>query len=414
MVEWTPNPLQYAKVRNGLGVAGWMVFFAFVFGYRYVFPLERAEDPPIPCAGYADLGKPSHSPYNDMGGGIRNIDRIPPYHATKGIFEREVATLVAAMSKYPGTIHFQIINGTLYSHATAPDGMGLSDLLRYFLAAVQRYSAYEIPDAEFVVSMLDIVSDPEVYGIMPLLTHSLPGGASASKFIGIPSPWMYAEYAHRACAGKYAFANKSTVLAPPSTFWGDRRSALVWRGSPSNPNRTKFVRLGRRWGCRLDVQFSSYPDWMDAEKRHRAMAEFGLHPEKHFLSENDQANNFKFVADLDGCGWSGRFAAFLARVLCVMKGFVNAEFFFDALVPWKHYVPMAPDGGDALATVEWCMTHSSHARAIGRDARAFFEENLSTESTMGYLAATLYEYATLMQFTPSRNATLVRTEDIVN
>jgi len=49
----------------------------------------------------------------------------------------------------------------------------------------------------------------------------------------------------------------------------------------------------------------------------------------------------KFLVDLDGMSYSGRFFAFLESDSAVVKSSVYREFYSDWLQPWLHYIPLS-------------------------------------------------------------------------
>lgn len=50
---------------------------------------------------------------------------------------------------------------------------------------------------------------------------------------------------------------------------------------------------------------------------------------------------YKYLVDLDGVGYSGRFMSFLASDSVPVKATVYKEFFSDWLEPWLHYIPVS-------------------------------------------------------------------------
>ncbi|KAJ7231415.1 hypothetical protein B0H12DRAFT_1205072 [Mycena haematopus] len=51
---------------------------------------------------------------------------------------------------------------------------------------------------------------------------------------------------------------------------------------------------------------------------------------------------YKYLLDLDGMGYSGRFMAFLASDSVPVKATVYDEFFSGWIEPWVHYIPLSP------------------------------------------------------------------------
>ncbi|KAH7908545.1 glycosyltransferase family 90 protein [Hygrophoropsis aurantiaca] len=50
---------------------------------------------------------------------------------------------------------------------------------------------------------------------------------------------------------------------------------------------------------------------------------------------------YKYLVDLDGMSYSGRFMAFMASDSAVLKATVYEEYFSDWLQPWLHYIPLS-------------------------------------------------------------------------
>ncbi|KAH7929024.1 glycosyltransferase family 90 protein [Leucogyrophana mollusca] len=50
---------------------------------------------------------------------------------------------------------------------------------------------------------------------------------------------------------------------------------------------------------------------------------------------------YKYLVDLDGMSYSGRFMAFMASDSAVVKATVYEEYFSDWLQPWLHYIPLS-------------------------------------------------------------------------
>jgi len=51
--------------------------------------------------------------------------------------------------------------------------------------------------------------------------------------------------------------------------------------------------------------------------------------------------SFKYVLDMDGMSYSGRFMAFLASDSAVVKATVYEEYFSDWIEPWLHFIPLS-------------------------------------------------------------------------
>ena len=78
------------------------------------------------------------------------------------------------------------------------------------------------------------------------------------------------------------------------------------------------------------------------------------------------------------------------------------------LVPWVHYVPLAADGSDADAVVDFLEAHPEEAATIAENGRQFVFQRLRMEDVQHYWDDLLTEYATLQSFTvPAIDSNLV-------
>ena len=77
------------------------------------------------------------------------------------------------------------------------------------------------------------------------------------------------------------------------------------------------------------------------------------------------------------------------------------EFWYSHLIPWVHYVPLAADGSDADAIVDFLETHQDEAATIAENGRQFVLQRLRMEDIQHYWDDLLTEYATLQSFTVS-------------
>ncbi|KAM0747201.1 hypothetical protein T439DRAFT_328963 [Meredithblackwellia eburnea MCA 4105] len=60
----------------------------------------------------------------------------------------------------------------------------------------------------------------------------------------------------------------------------------------------------------------------------------------------DRASLYKFVLDVDGNSWSGRFRRLMLSNAAVVKATVFTEFWTDWAIPWLHFIPMQVDYSD--------------------------------------------------------------------
>ncbi len=83
-----------------------------------------------------------------------------------------------------------------------------------------------------------------------------------------------------------------------------------------------------------------------------------------------QQYRYKYLPDVDGHSFSGRWRAFLKSTSVPLKATIYAEWHDDRMVPWVHFVPFDASYKDIYAVMEYFLD--------GRDAQA---EVIATESS---------------------------------
>ena len=157
--------------------------------------------------------------------------------------------------------------------------------------------------------------------------------------------------------------------------WADRIGQVIWRGSASGPFRnTNWERRPRIVMVRtvkdhplFDVGLSGVTDQQASTPtmRQELIDDGSI---KGFVSP-DNFPHYKYQIDIDGNtnSWAGLFVKLLtgSPVLKVASSAGYRQWYYDRLVPWQNFVPIAADCSDLIEKAEWLAAHDSHAREIG-------------------------------------------------
>ena len=137
--------------------------------------------------------------------------------------------------------------------------------------------------------------------------------------------------------------------------WQDKR--IFWRGS-------LFVSFSRR--CLFELG-KKYPEYLHVEDSLRGT----------FVPMIEQAK-YKYLIDTRGNGWSGRLQTLLklGRVIFVADR-PYREWYFDRLIPMKHYVPIEEDMSDLLEKYFFMEHHPELYEEIVQNMQEFVDENLN-------------------------------------
>ena len=103
----------------------------------------------------------------------------------------------------------------------------------------------------------------------------------------------------------------------------------------------------------------------------------------------------KYLLDVDGNTFSGRFFSFLYSGSLVFKATIFKEHFEGWLKPYEHYVPIEMDFTDLETKLKWAISHDMEAKRIAENAKAFALEHLHDDQADCYLFLLLLEIARL-------------------
>ncbi|TEB27987.1 hypothetical protein FA13DRAFT_1736176 [Coprinellus micaceus] len=117
-----------------------------------------------------------------------------------------------------------------------------------------------------------------------------------------------------------------------------RRMRLKGRGS----GRGEEGEEGRVNPALLDVAFAEEAVMCDPKTCDELER---LYPFRPFQG-TEEAGQYKYVFDIDGNGWSGRFKRLITSNALIFKATIYPEWYHDRVQPWVHYVPVQMDLSD--------------------------------------------------------------------
>ncbi|KAJ7259772.1 glycosyl transferase family 90-domain-containing protein [Mycena rebaudengoi] len=203
-------------------------------------------------------------------------------------------------------------------------------------------------------------------------------------------------------------------IYPNNIKWSDKQSKLYWRGTSSGGQLTgwdfhKFTRFklpyfSQKHPDLADLALTTFmgencakPQCDEAAIKH----EFNITGNK---APREDAYKYKYLLDVDGNTFSGRFLGLLRSGSLVFKMTAFEEFFNDWLRPFEHYIPVLPDLSDLVEKIEWARSHDAEARMIQERGRQATLRIMTDAQNDCYWVALLLEWAQLQEI--GRNFTL--------
>ncbi|KAK5015137.1 hypothetical protein LTR39_002778 [Cryomyces antarcticus] len=207
-----------------------------------------------------------------------------------------------------------------------------------------------------------------VHDLVPIFSQSK---ISSFQDILYPSPWYW--------YGKVAYDEKRDV------DWQKKQGKLWWRGSTTGgfsrnggwrrQHRQQFVRKindpykvkilantgeeeAPHWQPK-EVRRADYRDIVDVHFSHVGQCDPGdCDAQREFFdivkpADQQDAWKYRYLLDIDGNAFSGRFYAFLESKSLVYKMAIFREWHEEWIKPWVHYIPLSMRGDEWLESVRY-------------------------------------------------------------
>jgi hypothetical protein len=188
---------------------------------------------------------------------------------------------------------------------------------------------------------------------------------------------------------------KSELRASGETRWRDRSKVVFWRGASTGYRDGSWTSLPRVRLCAIchrhplfDVALSN-------------IVQFGDETEAQELLQTGYVQNrvaqieiarYRTTIDIDGNSnaWDGLFTKMLAgnTILKVASKNRYKQWYYDRLIPWVHFVPVASDMSDLIEKAEWVRNNEALAEEIA-SAAGDLARSITMESAVREVAEKL-------------------------
>ncbi|KAF7306227.1 CAP10 domain-containing protein [Mycena indigotica] len=200
--------------------------------------------------------------------------------------------------------------------------------------------------------------------------------------------------------------------------WDRKKAQLYWRGIASggqivdsnyhNFTRFRLVDLARKHPDLINGRITSFADELCSVAvcdKAKILKEYDITGER---SQKEDAYGYKYLLDLDGTTFSGRFLGLLRSGSLVFKMTVFQEYFNDWLRPYEHYIPVASDLSDLTEKLAWAKENEVEARMIQERGREMAERVVTDEQNDCYFSLVLLEWARLQEMARTNNISTFR------
>ncbi|MEM7174573.1 MAG: glycosyl transferase family 90 [Chlamydiota bacterium] len=267
---------------------------------------------------------------------------------------------------------------------------------------------YQVPDVDFIYYNHDKISKP-LYN--SLAKHKIAPIFVSAKEVDMDRLILFVDWYYNIKETKN-FGWNSLIQridkAQCQWPWENKIEKAFWRGSPTdglynwktlkNYPRGRLVYESKKNAEFFDASFVNYPSWQVSD-----INSFVENLGKATFIHPDEQIKFKYQIDLDGvtCSYPGTQWKLISGCLLIKQQTKDVMWFYEKLVPWKHYVPLDADLKNLTERIQWAKEHDSEARKIAMQAREFAKNHLMPEHILLFCYKALLKYASLQTFKPS-------------
>lgn len=309
---------------------------------------------------------------------------------------KEMVTKAAQVSR---TIKYQIIGGKLYRSEDCMFPFRCQGIEHFLLQL-----APSLADTEFIVNTRDWPQlSKYMQGKLPIFSFS-----KTEEFLDIMYPaWAFwgggpAIGLYPRGLGRWDQHRGTLGEAARQTPWELKSDLAFFRGSRTSSERDPLVLLARKCPQVADARYTRNQAWKSPKDTLGMEAAEEASLESHC--------NYKYLFNYRGVAASFRFKhLFLCRSLVLHVGSDWLEFFYPALRPWVHYIPVPSNAGEEeiFHLLEFVKEHQDLARGIAEAGATFVEEHLKMEDVTCYWDKLLRAYTKLLHYKVEMDPALI-------
>lgn len=284
-------------------------------------------------------------------------------------------------------LRVKIVNNRLFLQSECPDMLRVSYLKGGFEALARWIS---LPDADFLLSLSDSLDgiSPDV----PIFAFANNPKLS-SRIVLMPD--------REALSGRYWKFLRSVEKAKRFFPWEKKIEQCCWRGTMTGGLFTplNFLTFPRSQSILLSLK---NPDWFDARyvassAIRNALKEYSSYFGNSMSIEEQIQYKYQLLIDGHSCAYSRAYWQLFSNCLLFKQQSDAVQWYYGALIPFVHYVPIKSDLSDLIEKIQWAKSHDREVQNISLKAQEFARENLTFERIFQYMHLLLLEYSKLQK-----------------
>jgi protein glucosyltransferase len=287
-------------------------------------------------------------------------------------------TYAKAKSHSSRILRYRIVDNQLYRHPEG--GEGVPGHVSWFEDGLKTLCALRaLPNVDFILTHEDGTREA-YYQVAPHLQAPLFGWAKCKS-----TPFLVLIPDYRSLAScwhddiRRLTEGKKFVGEPVP--WERKEQIAFWRGGLTEwVHRVFIARLSQQFPSLLDAGLTDPCDF----------------PQKPPANYEEHLR-YKYLPVLDGimCTYPGYQWRLLSDSVCFKQESDQVQWFYGALKPYVHYVPVQNDLADLIDQIHWARAHDAECKQIAANSTAFARNGLMYDDVYCYLYHVLVAYSRL-------------------
>lgn len=179
-------------------------------------------------------------------------------------------------------------------------------------------------------------------------------------------------------------------------FLGEKQGYIFTEENFLTAPRSQAVTLSIQRPDLIDAKFSalsqcSHPD--------RILQRFNNYFSDPLPVQEHLQYKYQLLIDGNSCAYSRAYWQLFSNSLIFKQNSPHIQWFYKALTPYAHYIPVRSDFGDLLEKIQWAKEHDKEAQRISKNAQKFAAKNLKKSDVYFYVYVLLKEYAKIQSKT---------------
>ncbi|XP_067684797.1 protein O-glucosyltransferase 1-like [Haliotis asinina] len=291
-------------------------------------------------------------------------------------------------------VHYQIVNHKLYREDACMFPFRCSGVEHFILEIIKK-----LPDMELIVNTRDWPQSPAYSSPKPIFSFSKVRSENWDIMYpawtfweGGPAVWPI----YPTGLGRWDQQREIIPREADKWPWDKKHNIAFFRGSRTSNERDPLVLLSRKEPDLVDAEYTKNQAWKsDADTLHR--------PPAAEIKLEDHCK-YKYLFNFRGVAASFRFKhLFLCNSLVFHVGEAWQEFFYSAMKPWVHYIPVSQTLDNVKELIMFAKENDHVVKRIAERGRNFIWDHLRMEDVSCYWEKLLKKYNKLLKFKTQRN-----------